>query len=144
MLWPSLTLNGKNKFWYMARLWYEKKSRCPLEVPPPSYFLSHPSTLSSNVFTFLSAFPYPVLPFVRTSPPKILLGLPARGPFFSALPSLYLSLPYFPVLQVLSWFFLLWLMPFSSLCFPKFFWICLYLTNFLHVLWISCDCLHFC
>ena len=27
MLCPNLTLNDKNKFWYMARSWYEKKSR---------------------------------------------------------------------------------------------------------------------
>ena len=37
---------------------------CPLQGPPPAYFLSYSSTLASLVLSFPPAFPYSILPFV--------------------------------------------------------------------------------
>ena len=85
---------------------------CPLQIPPPAYFLSHPSTLFSHVLSFPLAFPYfvllfaPVLPmFVSHFPSHILLSMPAPDSSFSVLTclSLYPSVPYFPVLWILPW-----------------------------------------
>ena len=64
----------------------------------PMYFLC----LLYFLILYSSSFPYfPCLS--RTSPPKILLSMPAPGPSSSVLPSLslYPSLPYFPVLWIL-------------------------------------------
>ena len=85
-----------------------------LQVPPVAYFLSHLSTLSSHILSCPSAFPYPVLPFVFVLTMLVphfssqnsveharSRSLLQRTSFSSPLP----SLPYFPILWILSWFY---------------------------------------
>ena len=79
---------------------------CPLQVPPPAYFLLHPYTFSYHVLPFLLYFLIPYFPSIsyfpclsRISSPKILLSMPAPGPSSIVFPFLSLCpfLPYFPV-----------------------------------------------